>query len=141
MSRTLSTKKAVIAAHTEYKTLINAVVKGLHDNIDCMSDILSHGIDGGYGQFIYCSDTHAFAMKHRKHIITLLEERAEGFDMEVVEMVANFGYFRTNKMDNEDRKQLYRYLGGGKPEQCTITNLMCWYAVEEVCRWFDEDNY
>jgi len=140
------TKKGVLAAHKQYAKLINAVLKGFNCSTfaevqQTMNDVRNHGIDGGYGSYCYYSDTHAFAMKHRKQIVSLLEERANDFGQEVVEMVANFGQFRTNKMDNDERKDLYKYLGGGKCEVGGISNLMCWFAVEEVCRWFEEDNY
>ena len=77
-------------------------------------------------------------MRNRKQIIELLEQQAEELGEEVVEMVSNFGVFRNSKMDNEDRKDLYKYLGGGRPEQGTITNVMAWYAAEEVARMFDK---
>ena len=82
--------------------------------------------------------THDFAMKHRKQIIALLTEQAESLGDEIISMVANFGVFRHSKMNNEDRMDLYKYIGGGKCEQGTITNLMAWFAAEEVCRMFDE---
>lgn len=53
-------------------------------------------------------------------------------------MVANFGVFRNSPMDNDDRKDLYKYIGGGRPEQGTITNVMAWFALEEVCRMFED---
>ena len=77
-------------------------------------------------------------MKHRKQIIALLTEQAESLGEEIISMVANFGVFRHSKMNNEDRMDLYKYIGGGKCEQGTITNLMAWFAAEEVCRMFDE---
>lgn len=71
-------------------------------------------------------------------IVKHLEEQAEQLGEEVVIMVSNFGVFRHNPMDNNDRKDLYKYLSGGKCEQSAITNLMAWYAAEEVCRMFDK---
>lgn len=53
-------------------------------------------------------------MRYRKLIVRLLEEQADKLGEEVVSMVSNFGVFRNSTMDNEDRKELYRYLGGGK---------------------------
>ena len=141
MDTNMKTKAAVIKEKPEYKTLINAVVSRI--GIDSVMDVVNHGIDGGFSGFVYYSETHEFAMKYRKLIVKLLEEEAEILGEEVVEMVSHFGVFydhrtRKSSMDNEDRKDLYRYLGGGKCEQSTITNLMAWFAAEEVCRWFDE---
>ena len=132
----MKTIKSVIKERPEYKRLINAVVSRIGK--ESIMDVVNHGIDGGFSGFVYYSDTHAFAMRYRKDIIMLLEEEAEMIGEEVVEMVSNFGVFRNNKMDNDDRKDLYRYLGGGRCEQSQITNLMAWFAAEEVCRMFDE---
>ena len=132
----MNSKKQVIQNHPEYKTLINAVYFRVKDNI---GDINRHGIRGGYNGFIWYSDTHAFAMRYRKLIVSLLEEYADDLGEEVVSMVSNFGVFRHSPMDNEDRKELYKYIDGGRCEQSNITNLMAWFAAEEVCHWFDND--
>lgn len=128
-------KKQVLANYPEYKTLINAV----YDRIgkDSIIDVVNHGIDGGFSGFIYYSETHKFAMRYRKLIVKLLEETAEMLGEDVVSMVSNFGVFRRSPMDADDKKQLYRYLGGGRCEQSAITNIMAWFAAEEVCRRFD----
>lgn len=132
----MKTIKKVVSENPDYRRLINAVVSRIGK--DSINDVNNHGIDGGYSGFIYYSETHDFAMKHRKQIIALLTEQAESLGEEIISMVANFGYFRRNKMDNEDRMDLYKYIGGGRCEQGTITNLMAWFAAEEVCRMFDE---
>ena len=128
-------KKTVLANNTEYKTLINAVVNRI--GLDSVNDVNNNGIDGGFSGFIYYSETHAFAMRYRKLIVKLLEQQADELGEDVVKMVSSFGVFRNNPMDNEDKKELYKYLGGGRNEQSTITNLMAWFAAEEVCRMFD----
>jgi len=128
-------KKQVLANYPEYKTLINAV----YDRIgkDSIMGVVKHGIDGGFSGFIYYSETHQFAMRYRKLIVKLLEETAEILGEDIVSMVSNFGIFRRSPMDADDKKQLYKYLGGGRCEQSAITNVMAWFAAEEVCRWFD----
>lgn len=135
-------KAEVLKEHPEYKTLINAVYSELGGEKEEVENELSNiyigGMEAGIGNFIYYSDTHKFAMKHRKSIIDLLEETADGMGEEVTEMVSNFGVFRRSGIDKEDKKDLYMYLGGGKPKQGTITNIMCWFAVEEVARWFEK---
>lgn len=132
----MKTKAQVIKENLDKKTLINAVISRV--GMDSVSDIVKYGIDGGFGGFIYYADTHAFAMRHRKAIIEWLEEQAESFGEEIVSMVSNFGVFRNSPMDADDKKELYRYIGGGKCEQSAITNVMAWFAAEEVCRLFDE---
>lgn len=134
MTKTIS-KAQVIRDNPDFKSLINAVISRI--GMDSVEDVNSNGIDGGFNGFIYYSDTHLFAIKHQKDIIRMLEQQADDLSTEVVEMVSSFGVFRNSAMDNEDGKDLYKYLSGGKPGQGTITNLMAWYAAEEVCRMFD----
>ena len=42
-------------------------------------------------------------------------------------------------MDKDELKDLYRYLGGAKVEQGSITNVMAWFAAEEVARMFCDE--
>ena len=133
----MKTKKEVLSKRSEYKTLINAVLNSL-GSTDSIEDVTKSGADAGFPGFTYYSDTHKFAMKHRKMIVSMLEDQASEFGQEVVEMVSGFGVFRKSPMDNDDRKELYKFLGGGKCEQSTITNLMAWFALEEVCRMFED---
>lgn len=112
--------------------IVNSVVRSV--GRDSIEDIVNHGIDGGFNGFIYYSETHAFALKYRKQIVEMLESLADDLGEDVVSMVSGFGVFRHLPMDNDDKKDLYKYLGGGKPEQGTITNVMAWFAAEEICR-------
>lgn len=132
----MRTIKQVIKDRPEYRVLINAVISRIGK--ESIEDVVNHGIDGGFSGFIYYYETHAFAMRYRKYIIQLLEEMADSLGEEVTEMVSNFGVFRNSKIDSEDKKDLYKYLGGGSPEQCAITNVMAWFAAEEVCRMFED---
>jgi len=68
----------------------------------------------------------------------MLEDMADQLGEDVVAMVAGFGVFRGSPMDADDKKDLYRYLGGGKVDQGAITNVMAWFAAEEVCRMFED---
>lgn len=131
----MKTKTQVLRGYPERRTLINAVISRV--GLDSVEDINGHGIDGGYNGFIYYSDTHEFAMRYRKQIVEMLEEAASDYGQEVVEMVSRFGVFRNSAMDSDGRRDLYKYLGGGRPDQGTITNLMAWYAAEEVCRMLE----
>lgn len=128
-------KAEVLRNNSQYKTLINAVINRV--GLDNVENINGHGIDGGYSGFIYYSETHSFAMRYRNIIVKMLEEMADDLGEEVPAMVNGFGVFRGSGMDNDDRKDLYKYLGGGRPEKGAITNVMAWFAAEEVCRMFD----
>ena len=161
MKNTISTKKEFIKNSHLSEKLINSVVSqfgGWEIFKELAENVTNYGIDGGFSGFIYYSDTHQFAIKNRALIVKQLEEDANSFGEDVVSMVSNFGVFRpqsnsryteTGRMgiestiDADDRKDLYKYLGGGRPEQGTITNVMAWFAAEEVCRayvYFIEEN-
>ena len=130
----MKTLKQVKADNKEYLSLINAVVKQLGN-----SDQLGHirSADDGYSGFTYYTDTHNFCIKNRVMIVKLLEDTAEQLGEDVVNMVCNFGVFRTSPADAQDKKDLYKLLGGGKCEQGTISNVLAWFALEEVNRMFD----
>jgi len=130
-------KAQVIRNNSQYKTLINAVINSL-GGTDYIEDVNSYGMSGGFPGFTYYSDTHKFAMRYRKLIVTMLEDMADQLGEDVVSMVSNFGVFRNSPMDKDDKKELYRYLGGGRNAQSTITNVMAWFAAEEVCRMFED---
>lgn len=133
----MKTKSQVLRDNPNYTRLINSVIcqlGGIHD----IENINRYGIDGGYCGFVYYSDTHKFAMMNRCQIVELLEDMANQLGEDVLGMVSNFGVFRNSPMDADDRKDLYKYLGGGRPEQGCITNVMAWFAAEEVCRMFEE---
>jgi len=131
----MKTIKSVISENSDYKTLINAVVSRIGK--ESIMGVVNHGIDGGFNGFIYYSDTHKFALQYRKLIVKLLEESAEQMGEDVCEMVNNFGIFK-GKMDRDEKNDLYKYLGGAKVQQGSVTNIMAWFAAEEVCRMFDE---
>lgn len=135
MKTKMKTKKQVLADNAEFKSLINAVISNI--GVESVEDVNNYGADSGFSGFIYYSDTHKFAMTHRKAIIQLLEYTAENIGEDVVKMVSSFGVFSNSPMDADDKRDLYKYLGGGKPEQGTITNVMAWFALEGVCRMFD----
>lgn len=132
----MKTKTQVIRDNPSYRLLINAVINRI--GVSSVMDVIRHGIDCGFSGFIYYSDTHAFAMRYRKAIIQLLEDTASSMGEEIITMVSNFGVFRNAPMDADDKKDLYKYLGGGRPENGAITNAMAWFAAEEVCRLFED---
>jgi hypothetical protein len=132
----MKSKAQVLRENPTFKVLVNAVISRV--GIDSVDDINRHGISGGFGGFIYYSDTHAFAMRYRKMIVRMLEEMADDLGEDVVAMVNGFGVFRPHGMDADDRKELYKYLGGGRNEQSAVTNMMAWFAAEQVCRMFED---
>jgi hypothetical protein len=132
----MKTTAQVIRENSQYKSLINAVIKTL-GGTDYIEDITRSGMDAGFPGFTYYVDTHKFAIKNQKQIVAMLEESAEQLGEDVVAMVSNFGVFRNSPMDQGDKKDLYKYLAGVKPDQGAITNVMAWFAAEEVARMFE----
>ena len=130
----MKTKAQVLRENPHHAKLIRAVLKRITK--EEIPDINN-------GDFIYNADTHKFAMYYRKAIIIMLEECADMLGEDVVPMVSKFGVFydhrtKTSSMDEDDRRDLYLYLGGGKPKYHQIPNLMAWFAAEEVCRMFED---
>lgn len=146
MKSTISTKTEFIKNSHLNEKLINAVIAqfgGWESFKESAENVTNHGIDSGFSGFIYYSETHKFAIKNRALIVAQLEEDADQLGEDVVSMVSNFGVFRRSGMDADDKKDLYKFLGGGKCEQGTISNVMSWFAGEEVCRsyvYFLEEN-
>ena len=131
----MKNKKQVIKENINYTRLINAVIKRI--GIDSVNDVNNHGIDSGFGGFIYYSDTHDFTLTYKKEILLMLEEMADSLGEDIVFMVSNFGVFRKSPMDSEDKKDLYLFLAGKNPKQGALTNVLAWFAAEEVCRMFE----
>lgn len=91
----------------------------------------SAGISG----FIYYSDTHKFAVDNQSLIVELLEELADEQGVDVVEMVSSFGVFR-GEMDKDEKKDLYKFLGGNKNlddyKTNSVLNVLAWLCVEQL---------
>lgn len=97
----------------------------------------SVGIPG----FTYYSDTHKFALKNQSLINDLLEEQAEQMGEDVFTMISGFGIFR-NGMDKDEKKDVYKFLGGNRNEKSyetnSVLNVLAWFAVEQLA--FELDN-
>lgn len=145
----MTTSVNAVIRNSQHKELVKAVIGQLgydpadltedqeQELLSTLSDIREHGVDGGFNGFIYYTDTVKFAESNRNKIVKLLEEMAEQLGQEVVEMVSGFGYFRSRGMDQDNKRDLYRFLSGTECEETTIPNLMAWFAAEEVARIFE----
>ena len=126
----------------ELHTIINAVVNNLN-SLDSIEDINNYGIDGGYGNFIYYSDTVKFWRKYRKTITAMLENMADACCIGVLELVQGFnclgaGYGKNRQNDytlQDIGKALY---GRYNDELDIIYNALAWFTAEEVCRMFED---
>lgn len=137
------TIKQVKEEHKGFETLIDAIYRqiGGMNRLTCMMQNGDAGI--GWAGFIYYSDTCKFARRWRVKIVKLLEEDCEMIGCKSIEeMVDGFNCFKNKGMDHDDRMELYRFLGGNiKRSDTVIPNLMAWYALEEVAKWFRPDDY
>jgi len=113
------------------RRLVSNVIKqfgGWESFTESAEDVINHGIDSGYGQFVYYVDTVKFYNKNKKDILGLLEEQACDFGMDQFEMLKSFkcmeglssmeiadGLFSRDALDE-------------------VKNCLSWYAAEEVCR-------
>ena len=125
----------VIKNNPDYRDMINEIVDKI--GIDGVKDVNSYGMEGGFSGFIYYHETHDFAMRYRSEIVRMLEIDSENFGQDIISMVSSFGIFRRQPMDIDDKRMLYRYIGGGECEAGILTNIMAWYAVEQICFMFD----
>lgn len=124
--------------------LQNAVLKQIGISLKDFKQNVSDYRDASAGipGFIYYSDTHKFALKNQSSINELLEETAEQLGEDVFSMVSSFGVFR-NGMDKDEKKDLYKFLGGNKNEksyECfNVLNVLAWFCVEQLAYELDND--
>jgi hypothetical protein len=101
-----------------------------------LNDIQSHGMDGGFGGFIYYSDTVEFAEQNMSDILEIARDMAESLEVDgAYSLISGFaclgdGYTADsvadaiNKTDHEDRTQ--------------VLNAMAWFAAEEFAHYMIE---
>ena len=117
-------------------SLIRAVSRQMGDwesFTNYAEDIQNHGADGGFGGFIYYSDTLPFFRRNRKAILEMAEQMADDCgDSGMLAMIAGFNCLRHYKFSQDDiAKALYTSKGD---DVTTIQNVMAWFALEEVAR-------
>jgi hypothetical protein len=120
------------------KTLIRSVKRSL--DMDSIKDICNHGISGGYGNFIYYSDTAKWYKSHKKAVNALVEEFADDLGMDPLKMVQNFNCIKGDKETQFSLSEIAKTMYGRRSlkeqnDLCQIDNALCWFAVEEICRY------
>ena len=124
------------------KKLINAVIENLgYDNkndpelIQQLKDITNHGIGGGFGGFIYYSETTSFFNENRKEIIELVKDMSFSLGDGMIEMVASFNCFKNMDLTlDEIGDVLFGVDTENVNEKMIIKNGLSWFAGEEVAR-------
>ena len=130
-------------ASTSNPTLTRAVIKQLGGK-DALIDVNNHGAMSGFCSFTYHKDTVSFFEKHRKEILSLLEEDAESFGEDPASIVMQFQCLRLKDADREERRTylaaINRLLYGAKKvdwdrdEEVMIGNALAWMALESVAQ-------
>ena len=125
------TLKAFIKnSHIDPK-LIRAVVRqlgGYDEFKQSAQDITRHGISGGYGGFIYYTDTVAFTQNNKKAILELAANLADDIGEDTIKMIGNFNGL---KMDSvEVAEAIYNPKSDNKTQ---VFNALAWFVAEEVC--------
>ena len=152
----MKTKKLTLTAFINHSNipprLIRAVVNqlgGFEEFQQAAQDITNHGISGGFGGFIYYTDTVAFSKKHKADIMTLAEDQARdyyGKDADAFQMIAGFNCLKGQELSPG---QIAKLIHGREPktgdaadDYTQLFNALAWYAGEEVARaWCDFVEY
>lgn len=118
--------------------LIWSVIRQL-GGTESLQDIARHGIDGGFGGFIYYKDTFAFYKRNRKEINALVEDIAREFGENEIDFVASFRCIQ--HVDSFTRHAIMVCLGGGRlPNDDynidAVANALSWFAAETVAQEF-----
>lgn len=125
--------------------LINAVKRQTGENWDDFQDYLRNvaaspcGAAGGFGGFIYYSETVAFWRRNRKIITERLNNLAFELGENTLQMVMSFGGIKDGGFsEDEIGRALY---GRYNSELDSIYNVFAWFALEEVANWYSDFEY
>lgn len=118
--------------------LTNAVIRqlgGKQAAKEYFQDIVNHGIDGGFGKFIYYKDTIEFFKANRAEIVALVAEMANELGETPIGLVASFNCLKMDAHNPEDEAEIARALYGRLASDDTrVPNALAWFAAEEVAR-------
>ena len=105
----------------------------LHDVANCYC-----GAAGGFGGFVYYTETSAFARRNRARIVRSLENLAEGLGEDIVTMVKGFKCLDNEFSSSEIGKALW---GRYDDDLQVVYNALAWYALEEVAGEYADFEY
>lgn len=140
----LTLKNFIEFTNTDGK-LIKAVKRQSCHNWDDLQDYLKNvsnspcGAAGGFGGFIYYSETVAFWRRNRKIITERLNDLAFELGENTLQMVMLFGGIKDGDFsEDEIGRALY---GRYNSELDQIYNVFAWFALEEVANWYSDFEY
>lgn len=123
------------------KTVIKQLGGYFPESLEALQNVSASpcGAAGGFGGFIYYSETVEYWRKNRKKITLLMEYQAEAIGYEnTLEMVQNFNSLQGNYTTDEIARALY---GRFDDNLTQIYNTFAWYALEEVAYLWNEFIY
>ena len=132
------------------KLLTNAVIEQLgfeelenEELRSTLQDITNNGADGGFGGFIYYSETNQFARENMHLIMDQVKKLADAFGETPLEMISSFRCLQGDKIDPlEIASIIYERTSPESQADGTETvvlNALAWFALEEVAR--DQTNF
>lgn len=134
-------------SETSNPTLTRAVIRQLGGGSEAkenLIDVNNHGADAGFPSFTYYRDTVRFFEKHRKDILSVLEEDADSFGEEPAQIVFGLDCLRLKDADKEEqrayRSAINRLLYGtkkvdwDKDEEVQVANALAWMALKATAR-------
>lgn len=96
-------------------------------------DIARYGISGGFGGFIYYSETTPFAKRNRSLIADYADSMAADMGESATKMVQGFGCLGSSYSEGEIGRCLY-----GRGDDSHILNALAWFAAEVCARAFED---
>lgn len=139
----LRLKDFVVFTNTDGK-LINAVKRQTGRDWNDFQDFLRNvayspcGAAGGFGGFIYYSETCAFWRRNRKIITERLNGLAFELGENMLQMIMSFGGIKGVFSEDEVGRALY---GNYNSDLEQIYNVFAWFALEEVAHWYSDFEY
>lgn len=128
--------------------LIQSVVNQFGDEesfVQSSNDVASYGIEGGFGGFIYYSETVKFAEENKDLIIELAKTQAQDFGFELLTMIKGFNCFSSLELTESRVAELLYHSSEDDEDYTQFYNGLAWYVAEEVCRsfadWADSENH
>ena len=108
-----------------------------------LEDMTNNGADGGFGGFIYYSETNKFARENMHLILDQVKELADNLGETPLEMISSFRSLKDDKLDPlEIASIIYERTSPESQADGTETvvlNALAWFALEEVAR--DQTNF
>lgn len=132
-------EQAVVRQMGYPKRTLNGIAKEEY-LLSNLSSCSKYGADAGFSGFIYYSDTEEFYLKNKKIILEFARQQAWEIGYgSTVEMVSQFNALRRDDVSRYDVEQVLFFNDKDNENWTAITNIMAWYALEEVSRIVSEE--